>query len=401
MKNSFKRLLALITAAMMSLAMVSCSNDDSSSSQPASSEQQTSSQQETVSSVTDSTEDSSTQLTERDYDARVYVEGTSFMVDGKEIWFNAVNTPWDKWNDFGGSFDPVFWDEHFAKLKDAGINSSRIWINCNGLVGVYVNEDGSFDKVTDKHWSDLDKLFELADKHGIYIMATMLSFDHFKDSNNAYDNWRNMIKSSDNIDSFVEGYIIPFVERYDDNDFLYSIDLMNEADWVFENTECGKISWDNISNYFSRAAAGIHENSDVLVTAGMGIIKYNSDNYQGNKVSDEYLKSLSGNENSHLDFYSPHYYYWQKQWFGFPFDKTPQEYGLTNDRPCVIGECASLDEGNVSIGEKYQMAYDNGWNGVYVWTSNGVDACGGFIDIAPSAKKMYEQYEEMIFPFGK
>lgn len=334
-------------------------------------------------------------------DARVYIEGTSFYVGGKEIWFNGVNTPWDNWNDFGGNFDAEFWDEHFADLKEAGANSSRIWINCNGLVGVKLNEDGSFASVTDKHWADLDTLFALAEKHGIYVMATLLSFDHFKDSNEGYMNWRNMIKDSNNIDSFVNGYIIPFVERYDDNDYLYSIDLMNEADWVHENTECGKIAWDHISNYFARAAAAIHENSDILVTSGLAMIKYHSDNYQGNKVADEYLQKLANSENAYLDFYSMHYYHWEKQWFGYPFNMSPEKYKLSSTKPCVIGECAAVDESGISLSDRYKEAYTNGWKGVYAWTSNGVDACGGFEDVSPALKNITSFAEDLVFPFGR
>lgn len=40
--------------------------------------------------------------------AKVTAEGTKFMVNGKELWINGVNTPWQNWNDFGGSFDPAF-----------------------------------------------------------------------------------------------------------------------------------------------------------------------------------------------------------------------------------------------------------------------------------------------------
>lgn len=340
-------------------------------------------------------------FTNPETDAKVIVEGTDFTVNGKKIWFNSVNTPWDKWNDFGGGFNEVFWDNHFAELKKAGVNATRIWINCNGLVGVLINEDGSFGSVTDKHWQDLDKLFELAAKHKIYIMATLLSFDHFKDGNDGVQNWRNMITDSNNIDGFVEGYVVPFVKRYDGNDYLWSIDLMNEPDWVYKEEGNGFTEWDNISNYFARAAAAIHENSDVLVTAGFGVIKYNSDKYQGNKGSDEYLKSLSGNEKSYLDFYSTHFYQWQNQWFGSPFTQSPEDFGLDGTKPCVIGECASLDNGKLSITEKYEKAYENGWDGVFAWTSNGVDDCGGFYDVAPATENMLEKIPELIFPLGE
>lgn len=35
--------------------------------------------------------------------AKVSIDGIKFMVGGKELWFNGVNTPWDHWNDFGGT----------------------------------------------------------------------------------------------------------------------------------------------------------------------------------------------------------------------------------------------------------------------------------------------------------
>ncbi len=327
---------------------------------------------------------------------RVYIEDNAFYVNGKEIWFNGANTPWDKWNDFGGGYNAEFWDTHFAELEAVGINASRVWINCNGLVGVKINEDGSFGSVTDKHWSDLDSLFEIAEKHGIYIMATLLSFDHFKDSNPGYKNWRNMITSSENIDGFVNGYVIPFVQRYDSNDYLFSIDIMNEPDWVHENAECGQLKWENISDLFARCAAGIHENSDVLVTVGMGVIKYNSDDYEGNFVSDEYLQNLSGNKNSYLDFYSPHYYNWERPWFGYPFDSTPEGFKLDGTKPAVIGECSVADETNVPLAERYEGAYNNGWKGAFAWTSNGIDGNGGFEKLKPAAEHMLEIAKDKI-----
>lgn len=330
---------------------------------------------------------------------RVYIEGTKFMVNGREIWFNGVNTPWHHWNDFGGRYDEAFWDEHFGKLKAAGVNASRIWINCNGLVGVLINEDGSFDKVTDKHWKDLDSLFALAQKHELYLMPTLLSFDHFKDTNIGYRNWRNMVLSSENIDQFVEGYVVKLVDRYKDNEYIFAIDLMNEPDWVHENVECGQLDWKDISNLFARCAAAIHEHSDILVTVGIGIIKYNSVRYEGNKVSNTYLKGLSGNEASFVDFYSTHYYHWQYQWFGSPFEMTPMEFKLDGGKPSLLGECSAVDETKVPLSERYENAYNKGWNGVFAWTSNGVDACGGFSDVAPAAKHMMGIAGDKIFPF--
>ncbi|MBQ4312369.1 MAG: cellulase (glycosyl hydrolase family 5), partial [Oscillospiraceae bacterium] len=113
--------------------------------------------------------------------------------------------------------------------------------------------------------------------------------------------------------------------------------------------------------------------------------------YDGNYVSDELLKKL-GNEDSYLDFYSPHYYFWMTQNWGDPFAGSPEDYKLDGTKPVVIGETpADTSEGGVTLKDEYSAAYDNGWNGVMAWTSNGVDGCGGLDDIRPAAEYIAEE----------
>ncbi|MGN0665259.1 MAG: cellulase (glycosyl hydrolase family 5) [Huintestinicola sp.] len=327
----------------------------------------------------------------------VIIDGNQFTVNGKPLWINGVNTPWDKWNDFGGAFNEEFWDQHFSDLHDIGINASRVWINCSGTTSIKVDDNGMVTKVTSKHWEHLDKLFNIADKYGIYLMPTLLSFDHFKDANAGYKGWRAMVSSEEGTQSFIDSYVIPFVERYGDRNCLLGIDLMNEPDWVKENQECGKLGWDILAPFFARCAAAIHENSSAYVTVGAAMIKYNSDKYDGNYFSDEFFSSLAG-DNAYLDFWSTHYYYWQNSYMGFPFETTPEDFGLTSDKPSVIGETAAVDESGRDLANRYENAYNNGWNGVMAWTSNGVDGCGGFDDVKPAAEKIMEIAKDKVFP---
>ena len=133
--------------------------------------------------------------------AQVVVEGTDFVVGNQKIWINGVNTPWDKWNDFGGGFNFEFWQEHFSKLHEAGVNAARVWIVCDGTTGIDIAEDGTVSGATDQHWKDLDELFSLAETYQIYIMATVQSFDCFKDSNSTYQAWRNMVQDESKTES--------------------------------------------------------------------------------------------------------------------------------------------------------------------------------------------------------
>ena len=342
---------------------------------------------------------------------RITIVNKEFTVDGKKIWINGTNTPWNKWNDFGGGYNDSWWDDHFADLHENGVNAVRVWINCNndnGAIKIYA--DGMVSGASNSHWEDLDEFFETARRNKIYIMATLLSFDHFKSS--GAQKWRNMVASDETIDSFVNNYIIPFVKRYNNNPYLWSIDLCNEPDWVFEDSKCGNIPWEKTSNLFARCAAAIHENSDILVTVGMSFPKYNADGagYEGNKVSDKFLQKLYDNPNAYMDFWSTHYYDWVGPWYGVPFYSTPSGskpngWGLDGSKPALIGECMAKGskgstkgtENNTLITD-YENAYLNGWQGVMPWTSNGVDGCGGFEDLIPATNYMAEKYRDMIFP---
>jgi len=221
-----------------------------------------------------------------------------------------------------------------------------------------------------------------------------------------------MLASDETCDSFANNYVVPFVDRYKNNPYLWSIDLCNEPDWIFEGKECGNIPWEKISNLFARAAAAIHENSGILVTVGMGFPKYNADggSYEGNKVSDKFLQRLYKNPNAYLDFWSTHYYDWVGPWYGVPFYSTPsgsrpEGWGLDGSKPALIGEVPALGSKGSTKGTQnntlitdYENAYLNGWQGVMPWTSNGVDGCGGFDDLVKATKYMLEKYRDMIFP---
>ena len=311
--------------------------------------------------------------------AKVTIDGTKFMVDGNELWINGVNTPWQVWNDFCGNMDEASWESTFALLKQDNINCTRIWVNCNGTGVVRVDDKGKVYNINEDHWTDLDKLFALAEKYEVYVMPTLLSFDHFKDGNTGAKNWRKLVSSKEGSDDFAEQYCAEFAKRYKDCDWILGVDLMNEPDWVYENEECGKLSWDDLSYFFGKCAQAIHENSDLLVTVGLGIIKYNSDKFNGNMISDERLQTAAGSDKAYVDFYSTHYYMWEKQWFGFPFTVTPEEFGLDGTKPCVIGETSNDDdkESGMTCAEKYKSSYDNGWNGVMVWMEYRTDGSSG------------------------
>lgn len=388
-KNCFKKMTAAVLTAAMLLSSGCAKNGASSEA--------------TVSDDTSSVvEDTAENL-----NAKVYIEGNKFMVDGKELWINGVNTPWHRWNDFIGNMDYDFWDSTFAQLASDGINATRIWLNCDGggTVQFKQGEDGNVvvKGINSNHWDDVAKLFEIAEKHHVYVMATLLSFDHFKSSGTAGENFRGMITNKEGCDSFAEKYVKEFCERFGEEKYLFSIDIMNEPDWVHENTECGQIGWDDLSYFFGKCASVIHDTCSTPVTVGMGIIKYNSAKYEGDKIADDYLRELTGIDNATVDFYSTHYYMWEKPYFGFPFNVTPEEFGIDTDKPCLIGETSNDDEkeSGMTLYEKYRSAYENGWQGVMVWMQTQEDMSWYRYDLTEAAAyEMYSLIPDKVDPLG-
>jgi hypothetical protein len=341
-------------------------------------------------------------LVQSDGSAKVTIADAHFQVGGKKLWLCGTNTPWDNWNDFGHDFDYDFWDTHFAALHDAGINSSRVWILCSGDYGIQFDGDGKVTGMTEQFWNDTDRLMSVAAKHKIYIMATMMSFDCCKTGNRNHKKFRAMMQDADLTQSYVDNYIIPFAERYDSNDYLFSIDLCNEPDWIHENEESGRIDWKPLVTFFGKCAQGIHQHSDILVTTGIAYIPNNSDKRGTNVMSDDLLKYYAG-EDSYMDFYSVHFYDWMIQWHNDPFKMSPADYGLLTSKPNVLGECSakgSVQDG-IDLVQAGQMLYDNGWDGVFPWTSTGTDDNGGFEEVTAYSKHMEEQISDLIFPLGK
>ncbi len=335
----------------------------------------------------------------------ITIKGTQFFADTTHrIWFTGVNTPWHSWNDFGGSFDRNWWNSHFQSLKTNGVNCSRIWISCNGDGAVKTSSTG-VTGVSPTFYKDCDTLFAIAKRHGIYIDATMISFDHFKSPNANFANWRNIVTNQTASQTFIDNYLVPFVNRYKSNPYLFAIDLCNEPEWISENAEDGQLPVSNLQRFFAMGAAAVHKNSNVPVTVGSACIKWNSDNqgYAGNYWKNSALKAAFNDTKAFLDFYCIHYYGWVHQYFGSPFEKSPADYGI-NDRPVIIEESPAKDAGltdiPITLIKAFEAAYTKGYQGNFPWTSNGVDANGDLSYIGPATLSFKNNHPALVYPLA-
>ncbi len=329
---------------------------------------------------------------------RVTVQGTQFYLDGSQVYMNAANTPWDNWDDFGGSYDSEWWDSEFARMKAKGINSSRVWISCSGDVEPSIDSSGYVTGVTQAFWDDVDHYMGLASKYKIYVMPSMMSFDHTTDYTTNYLLWRTMFSSSDRVQAMIDNYIVPFVVRYKDNPYLYAIDLCNEPEWMNENAASGNIPVAQLQRYVAMSVAAIHESSsEVLVTVGSACVKWNSETYEANYWSNSALQAQYDDSDAYLDFYQIHYYLWMEPWY--PLLRSPADHGLT-DRPLVMGELPAKDDPSVfpegvTMAQAFASFFTTGYSGHYPWTSNGVDSNGSLTDFGDDALAFQQAHSEV------
>jgi endo-1,4-beta-mannosidase len=333
----------------------------------------------------------------------IKVKGNQLFTDsGQRIWMNGVNTPWNKWNDFGGNFDRNWWDDHFKTLHNSGINCSRIWFSCDGNGSVLTDSTG-VTGLSPSFFRDCDSLFAIAGRYGIYIDATMMSFDHCKSPNNAFLNWRNIITDKKASLTFINNYLVPFVNRYKENPRLFAIDLCNEPEWISEDEKDGKLPVHSLQQFFGLCAAAVHKNSVVPVTIGSACIKWNCDNpgFEGNYWKDSALQSACGDPEGYLDFYCIHYYGWVHRYFKSPFEMTPADYGI-NDKPVLIEESPAKDSGlkeiPMTLVQAYESAYEKGYQGNMPWTSNGVDENGNISTVGAATLSFKNNHPELVFP---
>jgi len=368
----------------------------------------------------------------------ISIVNKTFVVNGDSkspIYFNGANVPWESWNDFGGNYDSLKWKQDFEVLKANGINSARIWFSCNGEGQPSLDINGTVHKPSDRFWKDCDNVFAHAKNKGVYIMATLMSFDHTKPNNKNYQNWQAMINDTAKIRTYLNNYLIPFVNRYKTNPYFWSIDICNEIEWIAENgdkTNSDKnwgCSYEVLQRFVSMCCVAMHskeiarkDNSRVLVTLGSAAVKWNGTYKKsasfstetvpfpdGNKWSDKALQSAYKNKAAYLDFYSPHFYAWVNEWFSNPFEKSPADYGIS-DKACVVGEMPSrnpfpLPQGTSTPLQMLQLtAYENmlrlGWQGHFPWTANIdfnlTDEVGTIKDFGEAAKEFKKAHPALV-----
>lgn len=353
----------------------------------------------------------------------VTIGGNKFYVNGQEIFFNGINTAWQKQNDYSLDFldhnyDANFWNTEFSRYNQNRINLVRFWLNGAGRYAPKFDGNGYVLSPTSQYLSDLDGVIQKAKDWNTYIMPTLMSFDMAKDSKATQ--FRNIITDVNKTNSYINNYLIPIVQRYNNVPNVIGYDLFNEPEHLWRDADCGSLSRDAVIRFLAMCASAIHKNSSKYVTVGSMWIVFNSDRFQGfntytgdnrytgNNYSNASLQARYNDSDAYLDFWSTHWYAWQGGSSG-PFSTSIGYWFDNGSKPAIIGETYGGDINsstynnsgnfNITMENYYKQSYWNGYAGVCAWKNPWEnDNYGTFNGIKNGTNAFYTAYPALVYP---
>jgi hypothetical protein len=347
----------------------------------------------------------------------VVVVGNKFQVNGRDIFFNAISGPW-QWradcdiNFMRRDFDWNYWNQEFQRYAANNINLVRIWLHGSGNYSPAINSNSFVDAYgpNDQFWRDMDALVALAQTYEVYIMPTFWSFDMVKQGMSTYyQRYRTLIQDDNRMGSYLNNFLIPFLNRYESNPWIMGYDLVNEPEHMWRDADNGHLNQYWVMRFFARCAATVNLHSNKPVTIGSMWVVYNSPNFGSpdgdpqagwNRYTDQSLRSYFDSPHAYLDFYSPHWYQWQNT--SGPYERTVQQWLGTNDKPVIIGETYGGNLPNVygTLANYYIQAYQNGFDGVIGWKNACQnDGYGTWAGISPATNAFYNAYPHLVYPW--
>jgi len=326
--------------------------------------------------------------------------GISFH--GRRRYVNGVNYAWREFGtDFGGlaawgrggvGGDAAKIDADLAAIAKSGASVVRWWIfpelRGDGLVR---EATGEIPRVSAHALADLDKALELAEKHDLYVLFTLFSFDAFRQGADRID-IAPFVRDPHRVEELGLRLVVPLVERAAQGRHAHRVfgwDLMNEPEWAVadldqrnmceaegkQRTDCvsyGEMHWflTRLSELVAAHTQGLPERKKPLITIGAAS-PWEHRNWEAVPQ----------------DFRQYHFY---------EADYARGPLTLPTDEPSVIGEYPSWGleaTWNAPALDARQLAFaiqDAGFSGGLGWTYNVQDAHTRWPELAAATFAMAE-----------
>jgi hypothetical protein len=283
--------------------------------------------------------------------------------------FGGIST----WNQLGTAGAYADHDASFAEMRAHGVSVVRWWVfpEFRGE-GVALDAAETPTGLGATVMADLDAALELADKHDVYLMLTLFSFDNFRptriEAGIEIPGLSPIALDATKRKALLDDVVRPFaahVETSPRKKRVIAWDVINEPEWAIEpsgqndqdfdpNPELAPVSLADMKALISEAAAVLEQQTPHAFTS----------------VGWAAAKWAWAFDDVALDVNQPHIYGWVNEFW--PYTQTPAELGYPA-RPTIMGELylesmPFADGGSdATLGAILESWFTNGYAGAWPW----------------------------------
>jgi hypothetical protein len=295
--------------------------------------------------------------------------------NGKSIFLSGANVAWIHYaRDIGDPdtpLDKVSFARMFKSVRNNRGNCLRFWIHINGMNtpefdGRLVSAPG------ERVLEDLKSLCDLAYEYDVGLILCLWSFDMQRIKDDPIPNShllrnRNILTTDSGMDSYIQNALIPMVGSLKEHPGIIAWEVFNEPEGMTEVgnwNETQHVAQHDVQKFTNRCAGAIRQTDPKakITNGAWSMIAGSDQDGNTNYYTDERLIAAGGDPMGTLDFYSVHYYDWDKN---SPFQK-PYSHWLW-DKPTVIAEFHPHCD-NCGDGSNFENLYKNGYAGALAWS---------------------------------
>ena len=303
-----------------------------------------------------------------------------------------------------------------AELAANGANSIRWWVFFDGRGAPEFDTRGYVTGLDHDLLPSMADALMLAAEYDIIINFTLWSFEMLAYQGYGDTPWSGshgeLYYDDDAFDSFIQNALIPMASYPTPDGYTIAshpntwFDIINEPEWGLNDVDqppnpdlVDTISTAQLQKFVAKTTGELHRQGATMVGVGQAALKFTADESRvlgawGDIYADHLLQTYD--PDGALDYYSPHYYPWMdgdgSSWNYNPFDYTKDSLGI--NKPVILGEISAHD-----AHKTLERAYEQGYDGAWIWTYEGVDGQGSWSD-AKGAFQSFAQNHPEVYRCG-
>jgi hypothetical protein len=271
-----------------------------------------------------------------------------------------------RWTQPGISNNPKV-DTQLAEMAANGVSVVRWWVfpDFRGD-GVTFDEADHPTGLGGTVMADVARALELAEKHDLYLMLTLFSFDNFRPTSTMSGvkarGIKPLILDAAQRANLMEKVVRPFARAVASSplrDRVIAWDAINEPEWAISgpsmygdqpfdlNPDLEGVTHAQMETFLRDVLTVLRAESKALLSVGSAAIKWQ---HAWDKLD--------------IDFYQFHIYDWVDMYW--PYDRSPAEYQLSS-RPVVMGEFPGKGLARANYSNLLSSWYGDGYAGALAW----------------------------------